>query len=132
MTEIARTRHAPTPRNPSLPPTASVTARLVFVQSCPDCREIATGFAAGCIADGSVSSLSLVVGRTHCHEVTVGAQALPGLAKPPEEVEGAGDPDGWCPHGLSAGCCAVCDPLPISDTNGNLDPYAVPNGFDVG
>jgi hypothetical protein len=24
------------------------------------------------------------------------------------------------------------DQLPISDTNGNLDPYALPNGFDVG
>jgi hypothetical protein len=130
---MARTRHAPTPRNPSLPPTASVTARLVFVQSCPDCREIASGFAAGCIADGSVSSLSLVVGRTHCHEVTAGSQALPGLAKPADEEEGTDDPDSdlanHCRHGLTEGCCAVCD-LPVSDTNGNLQPHQLPNGFD--
>ncbi len=91
-----RVRHQPTPRDPALPPTMRVAVEVGYVQTCPDCRRIVAELAQGCIADPTVTGFRLTPGRKHAHEVTEGAQSLPGLTT-----------------GESAAA------IPVSDTNGN-------------
>jgi hypothetical protein len=141
----------------ALPVSAALTARLVYVQSCPDCREVAHRFAAGCVADPSIASCQLIASKkNHCcesgdalvrsaHVAPAGGQL--GFAQPPEHV--ALDPaeerrktrdemlrrgmiePGQCQHGITLEFCNQCSPEPISDTNGNLGEHDLPGGFDI-
>jgi hypothetical protein len=97
-----------------LPKTAAIAARLVFVQSCPQCRDIASGFAAGCVADPAVTSVQLIASlKGHCHDLE---RALPADSKLPT----MGDVQSL-----------LLELDPVSDTSGTLGPDELPNGFDA-
>jgi len=123
-----------------LPLNAGLTARLVYVQSCPDCRAVAVHWATRWVYDPAVASAQLIASKkNHCCEngdaldrEKRGHRDDRKLADIMKEVQlelGEDDEMEHCEHGLTVGCCAVCD-LPVSDTNGNLLPHQLPNGFD--
>ncbi len=140
----------------TLPVSAALTARLVYVQSCRDCREVAHRFAEGCVADPSIASCQLIASKkNHCCEsgdaLVRSAPVAPpeagrlGFAQPPEPVDqveanrktreemlrrGMIEP-GQCQHGITLGLCNQCSRGPTSDTNGTLGEYDLPGGFDV-
>jgi len=98
-----------------------VAVELGFVQTCPDCRRIASEFAASCVSDATVTGFRLVPGRKHAHDVADGATALPGLTAVP--IQGVSDTNGDDPDEVLATMFAD-DPLLNAPASSGL------NGFD--
>jgi hypothetical protein len=118
-----------------LPANAGLSARVVYVQSCEDCRLVVEALCLVWVANPSIGSFQCIASKkNHCCE---SGDALPrvtgaGQSEASKEVIGRfaarREPD---PQMLLTET-EDPDQLPISDTNGNLDPNALPNGFDVG
>jgi hypothetical protein len=141
------------PTNP-LPANAGLTARVVYVQSCRECRVVVEALCLVWIANPSIGSFQCIASKkNHCCE---SGDALPRVTRPADEqpLFAAAPPpretpeearqktraemlrrgmieQGQCQHGVTLEFCAVCCPEPpISDTNGTLGEFELPNGLD--